>query len=158
MAVAATRRSGRRATPTRAVPAIEAASSPAAVTQTSTTIRVVSARLTSALGMPTRTVAPSAVVAASTRYPPRPGRSTLRVPSPLPGAAASRASAWSPVSGFALSWARSPLSATTFDAVTSPSSPTSAPNVPSGWPPPPTKPSGPASRSESGNGTGPGGR
>lgn len=65
MAVAAARRSGRGATPTGTVPAIDAAGSPTAVTQTSTTIRVVSAPLTSALGTPTRMVYPSVVVAST---------------------------------------------------------------------------------------------
>lgn len=58
MAVDATRRNGRRATPTIAAPAIPAATSPAAVTQITTMIRVLTVESTASVGKP-RTKPPS---------------------------------------------------------------------------------------------------
>lgn len=73
VAVAATRRRGRRATPTRTCPAREAAIRPARVTQTSTAIRVRTVRSVSRSGSP-RAMLPSGAV--STRKSPSPGRSS----------------------------------------------------------------------------------
>lgn len=58
VAVDATRRRGRRATPTMAAPARDAATRPAAVTLTSTTMRVLRVSCTSVSGRPTMVLPP----------------------------------------------------------------------------------------------------
>lgn len=128
-----------------AVPAIPAAISPAAVTQTSTRTRAVIAEPTSAAGRPTRTVAPCGSVTASTRLAPSPGRSTVRAFSPAERSAAASAPLWAAVIGCPLSSEPGPgvvvLATTTRDSLTEPSSST-APKAPTGSPRESTKANG----------------
>lgn len=125
-------------------PASPAAIRPAPVTQTSTTIRAVSAEPTSSAGMPTRTVVPCGSVTASTRLAPSPGRSTVRGSCPTEMSAAASALLWAAVIGCPTSSAPDPgvvVSTTTRDEVTTPSA-TTAPKTPTGSPRASTKASG----------------